>query len=98
MEQVPDKMPKSVKLFENFAKMNWIIYTLDTICIPNIMTIAQAVLQIFSSQDCFTIQNAKVKNERYSVIYLQNFAKRYSCHIHLGHNLDAKYHDPNSSG
>ena len=31
-------------------KVNQIVYTLDTICEPNIMTLAQAVLEIFCSQ------------------------------------------------
>ena len=30
--------------------VNQVIYTLETICEPNIMTLAQAVLQIFCSQ------------------------------------------------
>ena len=38
-------------------KVNQVIYTLDTSCILNIMILAQAVLQIFMSQGCFTIQN-----------------------------------------
>ena len=33
-----------------------------------------------------------------SVKYLQNFAKSWSGHLHFGHNLWAKYHDPSSSG
>ena len=35
---------------ENFTKVNQVIYTLDTICDPNIITLAQAVLEIFCSQ------------------------------------------------
>ena len=45
-------------------KVNQVIYTLDTICKLNIMILAQAVLQIFFLQDCFTIQNAKVGKGR----------------------------------
>ena len=33
-----------------------------------------------------------------SANYLQNFAKSESGHLHLGHTLCAKYHEPNSSG
>ena len=43
--------------------VNQVIYTLDTICEPNIMTLAQAVLQIFCSQGCFTTQNDSWKRE-----------------------------------
>ena len=43
-----EKGDNSVKYLQNFAKINQVIYTLDTICMPNIMTLAQAVLQIFS--------------------------------------------------
>ena len=40
--------------------------------IPDIINIAQAVLQIFCSQGCFIIQ----KKEDNSVKYLQNFMKK----------------------
>ena len=33
-----------------------------------------------------------------SAKYLRNFAKTLSGHLHLGHNLSAKYHAPSSSG
>ena len=35
---------------ENFTKVNQVIYTLDTIYDPNMMTLAQAILKIFCSQ------------------------------------------------
>ena len=50
------KMPKSekgdnlAKYLHNVAKVNQVIYTLDTIYEPNIMILAQAVLEIFCSQ------------------------------------------------
>ena len=37
--------------FENITKSYQVIYTLDPICDPNIMTLAQVVLEIFCSQD-----------------------------------------------
>ena len=36
--------------YRNLPKVNQVIYTLDTFCIPNIMTLAQAVLEIVCSQ------------------------------------------------
>ena len=47
------KMPKSEKReiqlnnYRILLKVNQVIYTLDTICEPNIMILAQANLQIF---------------------------------------------------
>ena len=35
---------------ENLPKVNQVIYTLDTICDQNILTLAQAVLEVFCSQ------------------------------------------------
>ena len=40
----------------NFLKFNQDIYTLATICEPNIMTLAQVVLEIFCSQDFIGLQ------------------------------------------
>ena len=45
-----EKGDNSVMGFENLPKVNHVIYTLDTICDPNIMTLAEAVLEIFCSQ------------------------------------------------
>ena len=33
-----------------------------------------------------------------SAKYQQNFAKSESSHLHLGHNLSAKYYDPSTNG
>ena len=45
-------------------------------CMPDIMILAQVVLQIFCSQGCFSTQNDKVgKGRDNSVKYLENFAK-----------------------
>ena len=43
-------------------KVNQMIYSMYLNCMPDIMILAQAVLQIFCSQGCFTTQNGKVKN------------------------------------
>ena len=57
-------MPKSEKgeifqpnIYRILPKVNQVIYTLDAICEPNIMILAQAVLQIF-------VYYAKVKKYR----------------------------------
>ena len=50
------KMPKSekgdnsVNIYRILPKVKQVIYTLDTICEPNIMILDQVVLQIFCSQ------------------------------------------------
>ena len=67
-------------------------------CMPGIMILAQAVLQIFCSQGCFSTKRQSWKREIISVKYLQNFAKSKSGYLHLGHILYAKYHDPSSKG
>ena len=41
---------------------NQAIYTLDTICMPNIMTLAQAVLQIFCSKGSLWVKSEKGNN------------------------------------
>ena len=63
-------------------------------CIPDIMILAEAVLQIFCSQGFFTTYNDKVGKGDNSVKYLQKFAKSLSGHLQLRPNLYAKYHDP----
>ena len=45
-----EKEDNSVMDLQNFTKVNQVIYTLDTICDSNIMTLAQAVLDILCSQ------------------------------------------------
>ena len=42
--------------FGILPKVNQVIYTLDTICEPNIMILAQAVLDIFCSQGSIGLQ------------------------------------------
>ena len=52
-----EKGDNSVMNFGNFTrKVNQVIYTLDTICGPNIKTLAQAVLEIFCSQASIGLQ------------------------------------------
>ena len=45
-----EKGGNSVNIYRILPKVNQIIYTLDTISEPNIMILAQAVLQIFCSE------------------------------------------------
>ena len=56
-----EKGDNSAKNSQNFAKSNQIIYTLDTICLPNIKILAQAVLQIFCSQDPLCVKCISLK-------------------------------------
>ena len=45
-----EKGDNSIMDFENITKANQVIYTLVTIYDPNIMTLTQAVLEIFCLQ------------------------------------------------
>ena len=45
-------------------KVNQVIYIMNPNYMPDIMILAQAILQIFCWQGCFTIQNAKVGKGR----------------------------------
>ena len=45
-----EKGANLVMALQNFTKFNQVIYTLDTIFDSNIMTLAQAILEIFCSQ------------------------------------------------
>ena len=49
-------------IYRILPKANQVIYTLDTIYVPNIMTPAQAVLQIFSSQGPLWVKCLSPKN------------------------------------
>ena len=48
--------------FGILPKVNQVIYTLDTICEPNIMILAKAVLEIFCSQGSIGLQWESQKN------------------------------------
>ena len=48
-EKKTEKGDHSVMGFKNFIKVSWVIYFLNTICDPNIITLVQAVLEIFCS-------------------------------------------------
>ena len=63
-------------IYRNLQKVNQVIYTLDTICMPNIMILAQVVLQIFwklTRSHRFTMHRM-TKGDN-SAKYLQNFSK-----------------------
>ena len=55
-------------------KVNQFMYVLDTICAPNIMILAQAVLQIFCWQGSIDLQSMSENGDNLAK-YLQNFAK-----------------------
>ena len=46
-------------IYRILCKANQVIYTLDTICMPNIMFLAQGVLQIFCSQCPLWLKSAQ---------------------------------------
>ena len=52
----------------NALKIYWllVIYTLDAICDPNIMAIAQAVLGIVCSQACIGLYEKNIKGRQFS--------------------------------
>ena len=61
-------------------------------CMPDVMILAQAVLQIFCSQSCFTIQNAKVIQS--NIYRILPKVKRV---IYTLDTMWAKYYNPSSS-
>ena len=64
----------------------------------DIMILVQAVLQLFCHKVALLYKMQKSEKGDNAVKYLQKFAKIQSGHLHLGHNLCVKYHDPYSSG
>ena len=79
------EMPKSEKgdnsqsnIYRMLPKVNQVIYTLDTICVPNIMILAQVVLQIFCWQASIGLywQSKKKKESRKRDITLQREVRR----------------------
>ena len=64
-----EKEDNFVMDLEKLPKVNQVIYTLDTICDPNIMTLAQAVLEIFCSQTSIGLQ-CNTRTPRRSIPHL----------------------------
>ena len=52
-----------LNIYRNLSKVNQVIYTLDAISVPNIMVLAQAVLQIFCWQGSIGLQCISQKRE-----------------------------------
>ena len=77
-------------------KVNQVIYTLDTICEPNIMILAQAALDILFTRS-FICSISKSEKGHNSVYFSQNFMKCLSGHLHHVPKLYAWYHDPSSN-
>ena len=63
-----------LNIYRNLPKVNHVIYTFDTVCMPNIMILAQVVLQIFCSQWSLWVKWMSKKGNN-SVKYSQNFMK-----------------------
>ena len=78
-----EKGDNSVMDLQNFTKVNQVIYTIDTICDSNIMTLAQAVLDIFCSQaSIWVIMRKKQKGDNSNYGPLTNKGiKKFKCHI-----------------
>ena len=57
-----EKGDKSAKSLQTFPNVNQVISTLDSICDPNIMILAQAVLEILCSQGSIGLQWKSRKN------------------------------------
>ena len=70
-----EKGDNSVMDLQFLQKVNQGIYTLDTIYDPNIMTLAQAVLEIFCSQASILLIMRKTEKRDNSVMNLENFIK-----------------------
>ena len=72
------------------------IYIMYLNCMSDIMILARTVLQIFVHNVALLQKMPMSEKGDNSVNYLRNFAKSTSGHLHIGHNLWAKYHDPSS--
>ena len=59
-----------------FSKVDRVIYILDTICMPNIMILAQAIIQIFCSQCPLWINFLSLKRGIIQSVNSQNFTKK----------------------
>ena len=84
-----------LNIHRRLSKVNQVMYTLDKICIPNIMIVAQGVLQIFCSQchlwlECLRMKGGLNQPNIHRMLLEVNH-HRSSTHIP---NLYAWYHDP----
>ena len=62
-------------IYRILPKVNQVIYTLDTIYEPNIVTLAQGVLEIFCSQCPLWVKCPSMKRGTIQVKFWQNFMK-----------------------
>ena len=91
------KGDNAFKYFRILPKVNEVIYTLDTIRMPNIMTPAQAVLQIFCSQGPLWDKCVSLKRGIIQSNFDRTLWKVKSIDQHHVSKLYAWYHDPSSS-
>ena len=77
-------------VYRILPKVDQVIYTLDTFCMPNIMTLPQAVLQIVCSQVLLWVKCLNLKSGILTEFY-------ESGNLHHVSKLYAWYHDPSSS-
>ena len=64
-------------IYRNLPKVNQVTYTLDTICVPNIMILAQTVLQIFCWQgsiglQCISWKKGKIQPNIHRILRMVN--------------------------
>ena len=85
----PNCMPNSMILAQNefCQNVNQVIHTLNTICMPNIMTLAQAVLQTFCSQGSIGVYTKVKKGHNSAMTSLMEKKKKgsayFSCLVHI---------------
>ena len=95
---MPEKGTSQSNIHRILRKVNQIVYIIFPNGMSDIMIRAQAILLIFCSQDCFTIQSAKVEK---GTLFEQANVDRVLTKVNqvvysFRHNPHAKYHDPSS--
>ena len=72
-----EKGDNSVKYLQNFAKINQVIYSLDTIYEPNIVILAESVLQILCSHGplwakCLSLKRGIIQSNFVRILWKVN--------------------------
>ena len=66
-------------IYRTLPNVNQVINILDANCTPNIMILAQAVIQIFWSQNPLSVKRLSLKRGHDAVNYSKNFRSSTSC-------------------
>ena len=79
LEESPSRKREIIhsNIYRILPKVNHVIYTLDTICMPNTMTLAQAVLQIFCAQGplwvkCLSLKRGLIRSKFERILWKVN--------------------------